>query len=654
MRPLLFFTLIFLSAGEAYSQQADSLKNLLNRASSDTARIRLLLSLHESAGDDSTAAKAWLDRVVQLSSGMKPGLWTCRVWLRVAGTHRIQGHSQMATGALDRFRMSCMGQFPELDGSYFLERGILHQYAGRYDSAAHDFLLALRRYETARLPERVATVYNNLANVYWELDKLDDAMGYYQRSLAIYEATGNERESSDVLGNIGLIHRSRGDYDQAKTCYLLALGIDRKYGNLSSASVNLQNLGALYTHTGDYDAAAGSFREAAALSRQVDDPIGVLYADHGIASVRMQQGNYPAAIAGFSAALTLARQLNYREEIKNLYESLSEAYERSGNARQALASRKQYEAWKDSIARDEFASRIKELELTYETERKDQQITLLAREKALEETESRRQAMLKWISLAALCGVTLFAGLLYAFQRQRMHNQQQMALTMQALQQATFRQQATELEMKALRAQINPHFLFNCMNSIQLLILKTENDQAARYLSRFSSLLRQILEHSEVQFVALEQELALLSNYIAMERLRFKGKMEYTIELEPGLAADKVHLPPMVLQPFVENAIWHGLSHKAPGEVGHIRIHVAAAEELIICTIEDNGVGRARSKEMRQGNTPYPQSMGLKITEDRLRLIGNSLSQELIRITDLTDAAGTGVGTRVEIFIPVS
>ena len=131
-----------------------------------------------------------------------------------------------------------------------------------------------------------------------------------------------------------------------------------------------------------------------------------------------------------------------------------------------------------------------------------------------------------------------------------------------------FRRQMSELEMKSLRAQINPHFLFNCMNAINGMIVHGENEEASLYLSKFSKLVRLILENAETTNVTLENELALLDSYIQLEKLRFKGKINYRIEVEKNIDPEEAFIPSMILQPFVENSIWHGLLHKTGKEAG--------------------------------------------------------------------------------------
>jgi LytS/YehU family sensor histidine kinase len=191
------------------------------------------------------------------------------------------------------------------------------------------------------------------------------------------------------------------------------------------------------------------------------------------------------------------------------------------------------------------------------------------------------------------------------------------------------------------------------MNSINRMILNGETENASLYLTKFSKLVRLILENAERTNVSLENELTLLESYIQLEELRFKGKIGYKISVDEALEKENTFLPSMVLQPFVENAIWHGLMHKQADEKGIINIDIREENDRLLCTIEDNGVGREKAQQLREKSVLKNKSMGMKITEERLRLLSQERLEQLIRVTDLKDALDHALGTRVEINIPL-
>ena len=215
-----------------------------------------------------------------------------------------------------------------------------------------------------------------------------------------------------------------------------------------------------------------------------------------------------------------------------------------------------------------------------------------------------------------------------------------------------FERRLSKVEMRALRSQMNPHFIFNCLNSIDYYILKNETEKASDYLNRFSRLIRLILQNSRKNQVNLKDELEALRLYVEMETLRFQGQFVYTIQIKNGLVPVDHEIPPMLLQPYVENAIWHGLLHS--DKPGRLDIILAMQGHSLICVIQDNGVGRQYVQELNASSKLKTRSMGTKITEDRLELFSKLYHNEAsVQIIDLTEVDGTACGTRVELRIPV-
>ncbi|RRB04126.1 ligand-binding sensor domain-containing protein [Larkinella rosea] len=210
-----------------------------------------------------------------------------------------------------------------------------------------------------------------------------------------------------------------------------------------------------------------------------------------------------------------------------------------------------------------------------------------------------------------------------------------------------------EMEMQALRAQMNPHFIFNSLNSINRFIMKNESEAASDYLSKFSKLIRLILQHATAPTVSLESELEALSLYVKLESVRFDGQFTFAIQVDEQIEPAYTIIPPMIIQPYVENAIWHGLMQKELG--GHLTIDVRKQNELLICTIEDNGVGRQKAAELRSKSATHAKSMGMQITADRLKLSQTLYGQQpTVVIHDLVDALGEPAGTRVVLKIPLA
>ncbi|MDF1699082.1 MAG: histidine kinase [Saprospiraceae bacterium] len=215
-----------------------------------------------------------------------------------------------------------------------------------------------------------------------------------------------------------------------------------------------------------------------------------------------------------------------------------------------------------------------------------------------------------------------------------------------------FNRQKAELEMNALRAQMNPHFIFNSLNSINKYILTNEPRIASQYLTKFSRLIRLILSNSKSKEVSLEDELNALSLYVEMEQFRFENKFHFEQEVETTIDLSQLYIPPMLLQPYIENAIWHGLMPlESPGK---LTLTISQQKNTLVCTVDDTGIGRVRASELKKKSDIRKKSMGMQITSDRLKLAEklHNFKTEFY-IEDKMDDQGKPAGTKVTLKIPL-
>ncbi|MFB6457758.1 histidine kinase [Chitinophaga sp. Hz27] len=210
----------------------------------------------------------------------------------------------------------------------------------------------------------------------------------------------------------------------------------------------------------------------------------------------------------------------------------------------------------------------------------------------------------------------------------------------------------TEIELKAIRAQINPHFIFNCLNSIQLFVMQRDFEFAQKYLSDFSYLIRKTLDFSRRNFISLADEITYLNTYLGLERMRFENRMEYEIKVDPDIATAELEIPAMLLQPYVENAVKHGMTNTKHA-IGKLSVRfVQTASDMLECIIEDNGIGISRSKALRT-LPKHHQSSGMEISQNRAELLNKMYNTEIqIEIIDKSATDESDSGTVVRILIP--
>lgn len=216
-----------------------------------------------------------------------------------------------------------------------------------------------------------------------------------------------------------------------------------------------------------------------------------------------------------------------------------------------------------------------------------------------------------------------------------------------------YQKQLMESEMNTLRLQMNPHFIFNSLNSIRYYILKEDTEKAADYITSFSRLLRMILQHSKQSTIKLSEELEALRLYIEFERQRFENKFDFSIRKVGDVDVENIRIQPLIIQPFVENSIWHGLLHKEG--TGHLLIELEVQGDVLQIVVEDDGVGRKQSKEYETDKGGTYKSMGMQITKDRLKVMAQmQMSSSGYEVIDLVNADGSAAGTRVILKIRIS
>ena len=210
-----------------------------------------------------------------------------------------------------------------------------------------------------------------------------------------------------------------------------------------------------------------------------------------------------------------------------------------------------------------------------------------------------------------------------------------------------------EATLTALRSQMNPHFIFNCLNSIKYFTEQNDSEAASAYLSKFAKIIRNTLDNARREKVTLAEEIESLELYLALEAMRFKSKLDFLVTVDKNVDADFIELPPMILQPYAENAIWHGLMPKESG--GRLEIHISQEDDNnVFINIRDNGIGRAQSAARKAARDPSHQSAGTIITSQRLDLINERQGgQASVKIVDLYDVQNNPWGTEVKIKLPL-
>ncbi|MFQ5445837.1 MAG: histidine kinase [Saprospiraceae bacterium] len=477
--------------------------------------------------------------------------------------------------------------------------GYLERYQSNHSKALENFLEAEKCIYAlgAKLDIKdyyfITLIQSGLGSIYQHNEEPQKSILAYKEVVGLCEKMGMKSRLSWHYLNVGNGYMSMKIHDKAIHYFKLAIrAID---------DVNQKARASAYANLGYCYMSQGKFNEALRLLSYAYN----LFDENGYksrsniewwrAKVYVALDKRKKGLKYYFKALELAKEAGDNKQISVILKDIANWYAEELEFKNAYDYQKLYERAIESYLMEVKASEIRELEIKYEAEKKEREAEM-------------------------------------------------------------FRLQATGLQLKALRAQMNPHFVFNALNSIQKFITESDIDAASKYLVKFSKLMRQSLEFSEHEVISLEKELDFLDKYLEInEKLRFEG-MAYKIEVDEEIEEDIYGVPTMIVQPYVENAIEHGIR---PQKTGLVTISFALRDEdTIICTIEDNGVGREKARESQQNdvNLQDHRSLGTKITEDRLKILLNSRNnvEDVVKIIDLKDEeTGQSRGTRVEVLIPI-
>ncbi|MEO1449194.1 MAG: tetratricopeptide repeat protein, partial [Bacteroidota bacterium] len=573
--------------------------------------------------------------------------------------------------------------YGRLSGVMFI-RGAFDSVLVYGDSAIRHLQGEKQRWALMSMQQMLGMAYTQTAN-------FDSALVRYQKGYDMAVELGDTLVMGVIQDGMGQVHHTMHNYLQAEQDFQAVLALFKGEKYAFRRAMTLSNMGSLDHQLEQYEAAIEHYQEAIDIQRSLDNKRWTITTQANMAASLSALGrdkealpllkaqatyyshldpayyavslamlgdayrrtkNWGSAEAFYQKALDVNKTMDLPDTKRIIYQKLSEVYLAQQNYQQAYNNLRSAQLISDTLYDQQTIAKVQELTQKFEAEKREAEIAQLSAENALKDARIAFDRKVRTGLIVGLGLLAAIAGLIWFNQQQKLKSERALAQKDIALKESTFQQTRTELELKALRAQMNPHFIFNCMNAINRLILEEENEKASRSLTRFARLIRLILEHSERETISLQEELEMLETYLQLEVERVKGHISYQIDIDPDLDTEEVELPSMVLQPFIENAIWHGLMN-LEDRPGHLQIRIQETAGFLHCIIEDNGIGREKALALRSNSHPEHRSMAMQVTRDRLSLLGETQQQEFVRIIDLKDAQEVPLGTRVEVNIPV-
>ena len=546
-----------------------------------------------------------------------------------------------------------------------------------------------------------------LGSINFESGNYEKSFEYFNKSLGVFKRINDSYNTAILLAKIGDLYRLAGDHKTALNFYFQSLEYPKgpslqwhplvdlgdTYYSLEPTDPSLydqekygQTIKSLTVRSNFIAFPGIQTAEMQIASKEYDQALSLLFEDLGAAkktnsrSLEMRllldigrayegKKDYGKAFYYTKKLLRNAEAYRAKQYIQDGYKLMFILYDQLQQVDHAYYYYRRYTVMKDSVALDEFSKKLAIYEAASESERKQAQIELLNSEKLinqqrlqLSDQQLKGESFFKNILITGVL-ILVFVGFII-FRNSTLkrkneahrHEIVEKELNLHKLEseraRSELQQQATELEMQALRAQMNPHFIFNSLNSINLFILQNNTARASEYLTKFSKLVRLILQNSQVSLIPLNSELEALQLYLELEAVRFDHHFEFKVNVENALDSSALKVPPLIIQPYAENSIWHGMMHKE--EKGHLQIDLFQQGNLLCCKITDDGIGRKKAAELKSKSAHHHKSMGMRITAERIALLQQKKKLETyIAITDLVLADGSPGGTEVYLKIPI-
>ena len=520
---------------------------------------------------------------------------------------------------------------------------------------------------------------NMLSVVHRRRDAIKSALDYNQEALALAETVKNpseglKRSINVSLNGIGNIYQTLEQYDLAIEQFRRSLELEAELGNTLGLAINHQNIGECQEMQGKLEDALQSYRTSLAYNEEINSDKGKVICKNSIAHVYILQRKLDDALDILEPALHASQELGDKYLTSGIYLNLGRAYmlkenpakakenlekglaiaeeynlptnislansylsslaEKQGDHREALARYKLAQEFEEKTVNERNLRYVGDMISRYNIEKKNNEIAIINKDYEIVKLKLRKNQTRLLIGGLALIFLT---GVFYILYRQYQLKNDKKLLT---------------LEQAMLRSQMNPHFLFNSLNSIKLYIINNDKKNAVHYLNKFSKLVRKILEASSLKEISLAEELETVELYMNIENIRFSNEINFKISIDDDIDIHTIKIPSLILQPFLENAIWHGLSSKEGEKNIDLRIS-KGNKNFIDISITDNGVGRDAAEIIKESKVLKRKSVGLEITKERLANFARDYQNTFdVTIIDLFDEDKNATGTRVVLHLP--
>jgi len=485
-------------------------------------------------------------------------------------------------------------------------------------------------------------LYEGLGDAYLKLKNTQQAINSYEKGLEIAKKHLIAPKVTDLNSKIAQAYNARGEVEKAKGFYSNSLKLAKKENKKRAVEEQIK-VAEFNSSNMEYDSEIALRKDVLETLEDIEkdsvlpneSPLTPQKQNYKLGNAYLLNNDLENAIPSFKKSIEEADKKEDLDVKKDATRKLSEALIDAGDAEEGLKWLNEYKNTVDEL----YAKKVQEISQAARFSRsiaeQQNRITTLESDRALSKSKydltqerNKRQQLIIYSLLGGLLLLLITGFLMYKYiKQQRLAN--------------------NLLALKSLRSQMNPHFIFNALNSVNSFIATNDERTANKYLSDFSQLMRAVLENSEEDFIPLKKEIELLQLYTKLEHFRFQDKFDYSIDVDDTINVDEFQIPPMLLQPYIENAVWHGLRYKK--EKGHLNISIKPkSKDEITITISDDGIGRTRSKQMKTENQKKQNSKGMNNIKKRVAIL-NEMYKDKVDVTIEDYQQSEDAGTKVVV-----
>jgi len=518
-----------------------------------------------------------------------------------------------------------------------------YSFFGQIELSVAKNLISLQMAEEAHNIYLLAKYTREIGQSQKLISNLDDAEYYFRRSLNYARKIHDKRQMALALTHLASVQLDRNDFSSAIKNATLSIKYLTSLNDLNGLGETHNILGMVYKEQKVYDLASSNFNQALVYFESTSNKEKIAGVYHNVGTVFKEQGKYTNSLNYLNRSIEIREQYGAQNQIYQTYRTIADVYKDVHNTKKSLEYMELYLNYLDSNTILQSATKIAELSESYRSEQRERLIHLQSdsiqrhqQEQNLSATKLensqlrnnfQRYILFAFLIIVVLAGIILF----YRWNQTKIKQQRREA----------------EMSQTLLRTQMNPHFIFNAMSVIQSYIYDNDTDKSSRFLVNFSRLMRLILENSPKDHILINTEIEILQKYLEMQKLRFEDRFEFDIIAEEILFDENTIIPPMITQPFIENAIEHGQLHTIEG--GFIKVKFSKENNMLIISIIDNGIGRKESKEKEKSSAH--KSMAMDITRKRIKNLNKKhKTNGSLLVNDYNEELETG--TKILISLP--